>query len=259
MTRLGCLPYLNVRPLVYTLERGGLPEGWEFVYAPPSSLARMLEAGEIAAAPVSSFAWLSNPDLEICPGICIAAHGSVRSVLVLSRVPPTQITRVALDTSSLSGAAIARIILYENYGVRPQFVSAEPVVLQTGIPQDADAALIIGDPAMLCPKAGLHVVDLGDEWTKLTDLPAVFAVWAGRDMTPELISVLQEAKEQGMRILDRIAHEESIRLGLSYETCYEYLSRIIDYDMGEQELLSLQVFRNKAELHGLLDCKVLTQ
>ncbi len=92
--KLGCLPYLNVRPLVYTLEHGGLPEGWEFVYAPPSSLARMLETGEIAAAPVSSFACLANPDLKICPEICIAANGPVRSVLVLSKVPVEKIERV---------------------------------------------------------------------------------------------------------------------------------------------------------------------
>jgi chorismate dehydratase len=254
--KLGCLPYLNVRPLVHILERGGLPEEWGFVYAPPSQLARMLEAGEIAAAPVSSFACLANPDLQICPEICIAADGPVRSVLILSRVAPEQITRVALDTSSLSGASMARIILDESYGVRPEFASVAPEILQRGVPEDVDAALLIGDPAMLCPKQSLHVLDMGGEWMRLTGLPAVFAVWAGRGMTAELVSVLQEAKRQGMQMLDQIAREESLRLGLPFETCYEYLSEVISYDMGERERQSLKVFRQKAQAHGLLNREV---
>src|SRR5665647_3415536 len=102
--RLGCLPYLNVRPLVHTLENGGLPQGWEFVYAPPSELAVMLAREEIAAAPVSSYASFYYTDFDICPGICIAADGPVRSVLLLSKVLVQDIKRVALDTSSLSGA-----------------------------------------------------------------------------------------------------------------------------------------------------------
>lgn len=256
MVRLGCLPYLNVRPLVYTLEHGGLPEGWDFVYAPPSKLARMLDDGEIAAAPVSSFACLSNPALEICPRICIAADGPVRSVLVLSKVPVERIERLIVDTSSLSGAGMMHIILDESYGLRPDLARSDPRTLRQGIPADADAILLIGDPAMLCAKDGLYVLDIGSEWKKLTGLPAVFAVWAGRGMTPELVSVLQDAKRRGMGMRDQIAREESARLGLSYATCYEYLSEVISYDMGQREIESLEVFRRKAQAHGLLDREV---
>lgn len=256
MTKLGCLPYLNVRPLVYTLERGGLPEGWEFVYAPPSELACMLNAGEIAAAPVSSFAWLANPDLDICPEICISSNGPVRSVLILSKVPANDISRLALDTSSLSGANLARIILDEGYGVRPEIVRCDPKALQQGVPEDADAAVLIGDPAMLCAKDGLLIFDIGEEWMKLTGLPAVFALWAGRGMTTELIAVLQDARMRGAALIEQMAREEAGRLGLPFEACLEYLSTVISYDMGEREIQSLEVFREKARTHGLLGCEV---
>ncbi len=145
-----------------------------------------------------------------------------------------------------------RIILDESYGLRPDLARSDPQTLRQGIPADADAILLIGDPAMLCPKDGLYVLDLASEWKKLTGLPAVFAVWAGRGMTPELASVLQEAKRRGMEMLDQIAHEESARLELSFETCYEYLSQVISYDMGEREIESLEVFRQKARSHGLV-------
>ena len=249
--KLGCLPYLNVRPLVHTLENGGLPAGYEFVYAPPSKLARMLATGEIAAAPVSSFATFIDPRLEICPGICIAADGPVKSVLVLSKVPPEQIRTVALDTSSLSGANMTRIILAESFGLEPAFIHSDPDPAR--MLEHADAALVIGDPAMQCSKDGLHVLDLAEEWKKLTGLPAVFAVWAGQGITPELIDLLQDAKREGLSMLPEIAQSECARLDLPYELCYEYLSEIMVYDMGEREQQALQVFREKAAAHGLID------
>lgn len=248
--KLGCLPYLNVKPLVHTLERGGLPLGCEFVYAPPSELAALLDRGEIAAAPVSSFATFSNPDLEICPGLCIAADGPVKSVLMLSRKPVREVETVALDTSSLSGASMLKIVLAESWGMRPEFVRIHPDPVSAML-EKCDAALVIGNPAMLCPKDGLVVTDLAQEWKKLTGLPAVFAVWAGREMTPELIATLQEAKRTGMERIDEIAREESARLGLPYEVCKEYLSKTMIYDLGEREAQGLTAFGEKAEAHGL--------
>ena len=43
-----------------------------------------------------------------------------------------------------------------------------------------DAALIIGDPAMLIDRTKLKVYDLAEEWRKHTGLPFVFAFWAVR-------------------------------------------------------------------------------
>ena len=47
---------------------------------------------------------------------------------------------------------------------------------------EADAALLIGDAALRVDPATLpfESLDLGGEWTSLTGLPMVFAVWAGR-------------------------------------------------------------------------------
>lgn len=249
--RLGCLPYLNVKPLVYSLEHGGLPDGWELVYAPPSELAGMLAAGEIAAAPVSSFATFQNPDFGICPGICIAADGPVDSVLMLSRIELPNIDTVALDTSSLSGANMLKIILKEAYNLTPEFVRMAPKPVSAMLDR-CGAALVIGNPAMLYPKDGLFVLDLAEEWRKLTGLPAVFAVWAGRGICPELIQVLQESKAAGMAHLAEIAAEQSAALGLSYDTCLNYLSKTMVYDFGPREQLGLETFRSKCIEHGLV-------
>lgn len=250
--KLGCLPYLNVKPLVYTFEHGELPSGWELVYAPPSELARMLATDEIAAAPVSSFATFADPALEICPGICIAADGPAESVLALSNRDLPDIRTVALDTSSLSGACMLRIILSDLCGLHPEFVSIPPNPVSAML-EECDAALVIGNPAMLHPKEGLRVFDVGELWRRLTGLPAVFAVWAGRKMTPDLVSALSSAKEKGIERLDEIAREQSEALGLSYDRCRRYLSETMIYDLSERQQRGLDEFRARAVSHGLVD------
>jgi predicted solute-binding protein len=115
-----------------------------------------------------------------------------------------------------------------------------------------DAAMVIGDPAMLYPKDGLFIIDMAAEWKKLTGLPAVFAVWAGKGITPELVDILHDAKANGLAKVRQIALDESKRLDLPFEVCDEYLSSIIHYDMGEREAQSIKTFRKKAIEHGLV-------
>ncbi|MGQ9456416.1 MAG: menaquinone biosynthetic enzyme MqnA/MqnD family protein [Armatimonadota bacterium] len=248
--KLGCLPYLNVRPLVYYLEHGGLPAGWELVYAPPSQLAQMLVKSEIAAAPVSSYAVLANPQLEICPEICISSDGPVKSVLTMSRVDVHSIRSVAVDTSSLSGVNMLKIILIEGYGVQPVFHPISPEFVLSAL-DSCDAVLTIGDTAMLYPKEGLTVIDIGEQWKRLTGLPAVFALWAGKNMSSELISVLHRSYAESVQKIDEIARLEAARLELPFDVCYDYLKNTIRYHLGERELRSLEVFREKCLRHGL--------
>ena len=256
MRALGCLPFLNVKPLSYSLERGGLPEGWRLRYAPPSHLADMLRSGKICGAPVSSFACLENPDLRIVPDICIASRGPVRSVLMFSRKPVSDIRSVAIDSGSLSGAAMLRIILAEQYHVSPEFAAAEPDLMLMLAAHDA--ALLLGNRAMeaaAVTDGGLCVTDLGAEWFQLTGLPAVFAVWAVTPSAPlsELIPILIDSKRQGMRNLQDIARAESATTGLSYEGCLDYLRNIMVYDLGPPEMEGLRAFAAKSLEHGLLD------
>jgi chorismate dehydratase len=256
---IGLLPYLNVKPLSYLLEREPLPIGWDLVYAPPSRLAEMLREGEICAAPVSSFACFSNPLLSIVPGLCIASHGKVTSVLVFSKKPIREISTIALDSGSLSGASMLKVILAERYGISPRFVSHEPDV--DAMLVDNDACLMLGNKAMQHNELrahGLHVMDLGLEWLELTGLPAVFAVWAVTKDAPlnELIPLLMRSKEQGIRRTEEIAASETEALGLPYHVCRDYLASVMVYDLGEEERESLRVFARKVYDHGLVDCPV---
>ena len=70
---------------------------------------------------------------------------------------------------------------------------------------------------------------------------------------PELADALQEAKRQGQAHLTEIACEESENMGLPFDLCYDYLTNVMNYDLGERETLGFNTFRQKAMEHGL--CK----
>jgi predicted solute-binding protein len=74
---------------------------------------------------------------------------------------------------------------------------------------NADAALLIGDPALFADHRalGAEKVDLGLAWTDMTGLPFVWAFWAGRAGagSPAVVALLHEAAADGRAHLDAIA------------------------------------------------------
>jgi chorismate dehydratase len=120
---------------------------------------------------------------------------------------------------------------------------------------DSDAALIIGDPAMLIDRSQLYVYDLAEEWRKQTGLPFVFAFWAIRiDSTawPGGVDFV-EAKREGIAHTDQIAREYSERLGLAKSDLVKYLTENISYDLDEESLQGLRLYYELARDCGLIE------
>jgi chorismate dehydratase len=115
-----------------------------------------------------------------------------------------------------------------------------------------DAALLIGDPAMLIDRSGLHVYDLAEEWIKHTDLPFVFAFWACRsDRTTGGVDFLT-AKEEGVANISRIAEAYSAELGLPGKDLVRYLTENINFALDERTLQGLRLYYQLA-----LECKLI--
>src|SRR5437868_12933265 len=74
MLRIGCVKYLNARPLIH---------GWpgEVVLDHPSVLCGQIARGELDVALVSSFEFLRNPIYRIVDGVSISSDGPVYSVI----------------------------------------------------------------------------------------------------------------------------------------------------------------------------------
>lgn len=247
--KIGAVPYLNGKPLVHGLDR---LEGVEYVEAVPSHLAKLLQEGKIDVGLVSAAACFVNPDLVVMPGISISCKGKAESVKMFYRGELKDVSRVALDTGSLTSVLLSRVILKEKYGLEPLFVEKSPPLSE--MLSKNDAAVMIGDNTMCAGSAGLSFLDLGTEWHSITGLPFVFAVWTAREKAAsfQMMEILNAAKSAGMAALDRICESESERLGIEYSVCMEYLSDIIDYELGVEQMMGLGLFKEKASGMGLI-------
>jgi chorismate dehydratase len=251
--RVGAVSYLNARPLYYRFEEFAPGAVLEMDY--PSRLADRLEAGALDVALIPSVEYLRGASLgyEILPGFAIAARGAVRSVKLFCRVPLEQIQRLALDDGSRTSQALARVWLDAEHGVRPRKV--EPLPMGTPIEEStADAVLLIGDRAMTVAPGTFHaVVDLGEAWRAMTGLPMVFAMWVvrpGIDLG-DLPEALAKCRAEGLAHAADLAAEHGPRLGLSVETCYDYLTNVLSYDLGGPEVAGLTRFARMAAGLGL--------
>ena len=86
-------------------------------------------------------------DLVVLPDLAIAAKRRVRSLLIVSRKPIAEVQSIALDRSSRSTQALTRILCAEHWQIKPAFFEATFDSAAT-ILEQADAALLIGDPAL---------------------------------------------------------------------------------------------------------------
>jgi chorismate dehydratase len=250
--RIGSVPYLNAKPLVDWFHSPECDVEVELIYAVPSELARMLRRDELDVANVSSFEAFQNPELTLLPGISISAYGAVKSVRLFSQVPLSELRTVALDTSSLTSVALTKILLSEQFRVRPQYVS-QPPHLETML-HTCDAGLIIGDLKLFALHAQTTVYDLGQGWFDLTGLPFVYAGWLARTdrATPEMAAILNRAKAWGLDRLEPLAAKWAERMDLPLDRSRDYLLNVMNYDLTPEQRHGLETFHRKCLEHGLL-------
>lgn len=235
--------YLNTVPLVWGMLHGPQRDAFDLSFSVPSECADRVSSGaaDIGIIPCVE---LLRQDLKMVPGLGIVSRGPVRSILLISKKPLSEVRTLAGDVSSRTSVALTRIVLARRYGALPEVVSRPPDLAR--MLEAADAALIIGDPALRLDPAGLPwaVHDMGAEWTGLTGLPMVFAVWAGRSdaVTEDAARVFHESYSYGRSHLEEIIRQESESRGLPPELAREYLTRRIVFEVGDAERKGLERF-----------------
>jgi chorismate dehydratase len=249
--RLGAVSYLNTKPLVEGLEsRGDL---FALRFDVPAQCAALLHEGRIDVGLIPAIEYLRG-DYRIVPGAAIGSDGPVASVVVFSRVPIERIATLALDISSRTSVALTRILCRSKWHISPKLTPGEPDV--RGMLTRADAALVIGDPALAfdAEAAGVETIDLGSEWQALTGLPFVYAMWSGRAgaVGPEHIAELQAARVRGEAAIPAIAERESGGDRHRAEQVRRYLSDNLRYPLGEREIAGLRRFHELAAEKGLV-------
>ncbi len=247
--KIGVVDFVNARPLVWGLDK---ERGVELVRGRPAALQQALRKGELDVALISSIEAFRSPEVRILPEIAICSEGHVKSVKLFLKKPLEQVEKVALDAGSRTGAALVKMVFAEflqKPGVAT--VEIEPTLEPAKV--NADAVLLIGDPALKAKAGTLESLDLGWFWSDRTGMPFVYAVWAFRKpkIGEQALPLLLRARDRGLLERSKIAEKAAAELDLPFAGLLQYLTRNLRYQLGEREIKGLERFRDIGVTHGL--------
>lgn len=253
-TRVGYIDYLNSLPVYQGLESGAVPRpaGVELVKAPPTTLNAMLERGELDVSPISSIEYARNADdLVLLPGLSINSTGFVHSVCLFYRngIESLRGGDVSVTGESATSDILLRILLEKRFEIDAARVKGDADLEDVGVKHAG--VLLIGDSALKGALAypNLGRVDLGEEWTRWTGTPMVFAVWCARrawaDAHPDLLRRAHEwlvaGKVWGRAHRGEIVEVARKRAFLSRAFMERYF-RDLNYDLDAPKLAGLRQY-----------------
>lgn len=253
--RISASAYSNTAPLVWSFLHGKNRGLYELLMndAPARSAELLAEKSvDVALVPVIEFQRIA--DVLLVPHVCVGARERVRSVCLVTReLDLRDVKSVALDVSSRTSVALARIIFQEFYGFAPVYRAAKP-----NLPEmlaAADCALLIGDPALGVDRAKYRKFDLAEIWKKHTGFGFVFAMWMTNAEKIEVANAIDfaAARDEGLRHLDEIVANYRTEISLSYEDFKRYLSEDISYEIDESMRKGLELYFELASKHRLIE------
>jgi chorismate dehydratase len=267
--RIAAIDFLNPAPLMWDFEHPPLSDELAKRYRidlmTPAECAAKLATGQadIGLVPIAALA--TSPGVRILPGCAIASKGRVRSLLLVHRVSQllTDLQSVAADTASRTTIAYAHILFHKWGNTGIEFV---PMAADLDLMLErADAAILIGDPALLAleerfnrmERTGEELVyrDLAAEWNALTGLPFVSAVWGIACSSPLDESVACDfirSRDHGLANIDALVTEWSKRFPIPEETIRAYLTTNIHYVLDEECVEGMRGFFRAAAECGVL-------
>lgn len=258
--RISAISYLNTAPLMWDFDHGEAAKDFEIFYSVPSSCAAALREGTGDIGIIPAIAYNNIPDLVIIPEVAIAARGPVRSILLICKVPLEKVRTLATDNSSLTSVALTRVLFSKWWGGGREFRSLPPEL--PSMLRECDAALIIGDPALKVDRSRYQVLDLAEEWRRLSGKPFVFAFWAVREAALaemqaglDLAGIFQASRDHGLQppALEQIAREWSARLQLRPAEVKDYVTRNIHYQLDQDCLNGMDLFFRYAAECGAVE------
>ncbi|MFZ3372022.1 MAG: menaquinone biosynthesis protein [Desulfitobacteriaceae bacterium] len=263
MIRIGHNPNTNMLPMFYFLPQTN--SFMERVTAEPTGHNAMLADGRIAMAPISAFSYGEHwQEYYILPNLSVSVKGRVGSLLLFSKVPLSDLQDKIVAFTDLSATTVnlTKILLHQYDRVFPHYLTMSADLTEMFV--KADAALLIGDPAILAAakQPDCLIYDLAEEWFKYTGCTMTAAVWA----FPKRLSIerpqevkavynlLIDAKEQALKHMEEIIEASVNMLGGSHVYWEEYFGRFY-YGMNQEYSNGLQTYFDLCYELGLLSSK----
>ena len=285
LLRIAAIDFLNPAPLMWNFEHPPEAERLRERYlvrrTTPAACAAALAAGEADLGLIPIGAYPESEDLLVLPGCAIASLGAIRSLLLVVRTdtepahgeepdlePPLPseldgIRTVALDSASRTSALYLRVLFGRFWNRAPTYKTVPPDL--ENMLETADAALLIGDPALQAlrdrdarrERTGerLRYFDLGHLWREATGTAWVSAFWAVRAEAFHALPASERAiladdlvrsRDTGLAHLPELVRLWAPRLGLRPETVHTYLSRNIHYALDAPAVAGVERFFEEA-------------
>jgi chorismate dehydratase len=286
--RIGRIPYVNCYPVYGAIDRGLIRIDAGLVDGVPTALNALMASGTLDISVVSAVEYARDSRRYLLlPDLAISCDGPVRSVMLFSKRPATELSgrRVLVSRSSMTSVALLELLFEGVWRSHPVFVPTDAEISDVARfgEEDHDARLVIGDAALLLestsgstaqrnrdgkaarsePVCGYaHAYDLGGEWKRWTGLPFVFAVWVAQrnvsvDAALAAHAGLIASRDWGIANVPTLARQAARATGVAVEACEQYLEGL-DYGLSYPHLAGLTEFYRRLVERGRVPNGTLT-
>lgn len=266
---MGKIDYINASPVYYGLDHGLLPDWIDMIEGPPAVLNGMIKSSQLEISPVSSaFYGMNHKDLLVLPDLSISCHDEVLSVILMSNYPIEELDgkTIVLTQDSATSAALVRLVAFQKK-ICPKFITKRLRSLND-VPNEAHAAMIIGDAAMTQPweKRFEFRIDLGKLWYETTGLPFVFALWVVTKECVEkrhgdvrdALDLFYKSRQEGYINIEKVIEAGSGKLGLDTNYIRRYFE-LLHCDLDQLKIRALNFFFLSLYENSLLPEKIETE
>lgn len=258
--RISASSYSNTAPLIWSFLYGTNHGKYELILDnAPSRSAELLANKRVDAALVPVIAYQIIENVRLIPNVCVGAKKKVQSVCLITKGKDlSDVKSVSLDISSKTSVALTKIIFREFLGFEPNWKNAEPDLDE--MLQNADCALLIGDPALMITesevqspesKVRFRKFDLVELWREFTGFGFVFAMWMTANQTCNID--FAAARDEGLKHLEEIISNYETEINLTPEDFKKYLSENISYSIDDSMQKGLELYFELAFKNDLIE------
>ncbi len=248
--KISAVSYTNAFPFIYGIENSNIINHIELTRDIPSVCAQKLldNKVDLGLIPVAVIPKLNHS--EIISDYCIGASSSVRSVILASFKPLQEIDTIYLDYHSRSSVMLTRILAKKFWNIDVKWTDTTEG-FENRI-KDNEAAVIIGDKAIIAEKKFPYVYDLAEEWIKNTQLPFVFAAWvSNKNLGNTFKEEFNTALQYGIKHIDDMLAAYDFSFLPDYFDPKTYYEKNIDYKLDDQKIEGLKLFLKYASEFNL--------
>jgi chorismate dehydratase len=240
--KISAVKYANTYPFIYGLYKSGFDKKADVETDHPADCAAKLinKKVDIGLIPVATLPLVNN--YHIISDYCIGAHGKVRTVMLLSNSPLSDVKKIYLDYRSRSSVNLTKVLAKNYWKKKFDWIGTSEKFNFLNIPND-EATVLIGDQCFEMESYFKFGLDLAQEWKDFTGLPFVFACWASnKKIDHSFLEEFNSALKIGLDNIDSVVEKFGKTGAIRDNELKIYLTKNIDFILDDDKIKGLNLF-----------------